>query len=345
MSASSIVLLGMCNPLLDLSVHTDKAYLDKYGLQENLACLAEEKHFPMYAELAARPDVEYIVGGAGQNSIRVAQWMLGGERQTAFVGCVGHDAYATTLHEMMEKANVATAYLVDEKTPTGTCAVLVTEKNRTLCANIAAASQYKVEHLDQPDVWALVEQAKIYYVTGFFITSSPQSILKIGAHAAEKNKIFTMNLSAPFISQVPFFKDSLMQCSLYWDILFGNETEAEAFSVANGWNTTDLKEIALKVAALPKHNTQRSRIVVFTHGAEPTTVAVDGVVTEYPILAVPHDKIVDTNGAGDAFVAGFLAELVHGKAIEACVAAGHWAASIVIQQSGATVPEVCEYKA
>ena len=119
-----------------------------------------------------------------------------------------------------------------------------------------------------------------------------------------------------------------------------------------------------------QHNTQRSRIVVFTHGAEPTTVAVDGVVTEYPILAVPHDKIVDTNGAGDAFVAGFLAELVHvrahalrlvfcwrltppwvfcwgsqGKAIDACVAAGHWAASVVIQQSGATVPEVCEYKA
>lgn len=27
-------------------------------------------------ELAAKPDVEYIAGGAGQNSIRVAQWML-----------------------------------------------------------------------------------------------------------------------------------------------------------------------------------------------------------------------------------------------------------------------------
>jgi hypothetical protein len=31
---------------------------------------------PMYKELAAMAGVEYIAGGATQNSIRVAQWML-----------------------------------------------------------------------------------------------------------------------------------------------------------------------------------------------------------------------------------------------------------------------------
>ncbi len=36
------------------------------------------------------------------------------------------------------------------------------------------------------------------------------------------------------------------------DIIFGNETEAEAFAAANEWGTTDLKEIALRMAALPK---------------------------------------------------------------------------------------------
>lgn len=30
----------------------------------------------MYAELAAKAGVEYIAGGATQNSVRVAQWML-----------------------------------------------------------------------------------------------------------------------------------------------------------------------------------------------------------------------------------------------------------------------------
>ena len=35
---------------------------------------------------------EYIAGGATQNSIRVAQWMLEDEKCTTYVGCVGNDA-------------------------------------------------------------------------------------------------------------------------------------------------------------------------------------------------------------------------------------------------------------
>ena len=30
----------------------------------------------------------------------------------------------------------------------------------------------------------------------------------------------------------------------------------------------------------------------------------DGKVTEYPIIKIPQEEIVDTNGAGDSFVGG-----------------------------------------
>jgi hypothetical protein len=33
--------------------------------------------------------VDYIAGGATQNSIRVAQWILGTKNATAYFGCVG----------------------------------------------------------------------------------------------------------------------------------------------------------------------------------------------------------------------------------------------------------------
>lgn len=32
-------------------------------------------------------------------------------------------------------------------------------------------------------------------------------------------------------------------------------------------------------------------------------------LTEYPVPKVPEELIVDTNGAGDAFVGGFLSQL------------------------------------
>ena len=37
----------------------------------------------------------------------------------------------------------------------------------------------------------------------------------------------------------------------YMDFLFGNETEARAFAESEGWTTTDVAEIALKVSRLP----------------------------------------------------------------------------------------------
>eukprot|EP00967_Tisochrysis_lutea_P144531 scaffold269968_cov21-Tisochrysis_lutea.AAC.1 len=57
-------------------------------------------------ELAARPDVEYIAGGAGQNSVRVAQWMLQVPNATAYMGCVGADDFANRMTEQAKKDGV-----------------------------------------------------------------------------------------------------------------------------------------------------------------------------------------------------------------------------------------------
>jgi len=73
-------------------------------------------------------------------------------------------------------------------------------------------------------------------------------------------------------------------------------------------------------------------------------VVQDGVVTSYPVEALPPAQLVDTNGAGDAFVGGFLAQLSLGQGVAKCVYAGHWAARVIIQQSGCAYPKVCDYK-
>ena len=68
--------MGMGNPLLDISATVGQDLLDKYDVKLDSAILAEEKHQPLYKELVDGYDVKYIAGGATQNSIRVAQWML-----------------------------------------------------------------------------------------------------------------------------------------------------------------------------------------------------------------------------------------------------------------------------
>jgi pfkB family carbohydrate kinase len=97
-------------------------------------------------ELSAKPDVQYIAGGATQNTVRVAQWMLRTPNATSYVGCVGKDAYADKMRDVGTKAGVNVQYMVDESTPTGTCAVCIVDKDRSLVANLAAANNYKVRH-------------------------------------------------------------------------------------------------------------------------------------------------------------------------------------------------------
>merc|ERR1719199_57824 len=50
--------------------------------------------------------VQYIPGGATQNSIRVAQWMLQEAGATAYMGCVGSDANAATMKAKCTEAGV-----------------------------------------------------------------------------------------------------------------------------------------------------------------------------------------------------------------------------------------------
>merc|ERR1711972_770773 len=103
------------------------------------------------------------MGGATQNTIRVAQWMLQEAGATAYMGCVGKDENGAKLQKACETDGVKALYMVDSATPTGTCATLITGIERSLCTNLNAANNYKVEHCKEAAHWEVVKAAKIVY--------------------------------------------------------------------------------------------------------------------------------------------------------------------------------------
>jgi len=326
------ILLGMGNPLLDMSVNVELPYLSKYGLEANNAILAKDEHLPLYKEIEEQYKVEYVAGGATLNTMRVGQWLLQTPHVFSYFGSVGDDSRAKTLIDNAEETGVNMKCQVNGHQPTGTCAALITGKHRSLVANLAAANEFTKKHLEDKEMWKIVEEADYYYIGGFFLTVSPESILEVAQHACDQNKYLMMNLSAPFICQV--FVEPMVKCLPFIDILFGNETEAVAFSKQQNFNTEDVKSIALKAAALEKSNKNRSRMVIFTQGCDPTIVVIDGVATEYPVDLIKPEDIVDTNGAGDSFVGGFLSQFVQGKDIAKCIEVANYAARYIIQQNG-----------
>lgn len=133
--------------------------------------------------------MQYIAGGATQNSIRVAQWILGEAGVTGYMGSIGADGFGEKLTACAQRDGVDTHYYIDPSTPTGTCAVLVNKGERSLVANLSAANKFDPVHLSTEKAKAMLDSAQFNYIAGFFLTVSVEAILQVAKPAAEKGKV------------------------------------------------------------------------------------------------------------------------------------------------------------
>merc|ERR1719333_463937 len=188
------------------------------------------------------------------------------------MGCVGDDEYSGKMREVMKADGVDARYMVDKSTATGTCAVCITGQNRSLVANLSAANNFKETHVQVPENLAVVEKAKVIYSAGFFATVSPPSMKIAWETAVKTGALYCVNLSAPFLMQVPPFKAVFVDAIPHADFLFGNETEAMTWAETEGWETKDIAFIATRLSLIPSAKGVH-RTVVITQGADATLVA------------------------------------------------------------------------
>ncbi len=330
------ILVGVGNPLLDMTVTGNPSLLAKYHLQEDDAIIAGPKQTGLFDELISSYSPRFQAGGATQNSIRVAQWLLQSPGATIFFGCVGNDDRAEILRSVAKEAGVDVHYQVNDTISTGVCAAIISGENRSLVAQLGAADYFQHEWVEQQK-WDLIKQAQFFYIGGFVFPVCNQVIFDIARHAAETKKTLIMNLSATYLCK--YYADMHLDILPYIDILFGNGKEATEFCRLRNIDADNVGEMALKISAMPKANSDRERICVFTNGNRPAVAATKGEVTEHPIVRINRKEIRDTNGCGDAFVGGFLSQLVQGKPLSECLRCGFYAGSVVVRHWGCSYPE------
>jgi len=334
-------LLGIGNPLLDISVKVDQIFLDKYQKHVGNAVLAEESDLGLYQEIQGYPDVLYIAGGSTQNSIRGAQWMNPVRDVTHYIGSVGNDQNGVILKKAANFDGVQTHYYISQKFRTGCCAVLIKDNERGLIADLAAANDYQHSHYLTPEIQSLIQSIDIFYSAGFFLTVSPQTVVEIGKHCAQHNKILVWGVAAPFI--VELFWDRVQLVLPYVDYIVANETEAGKLAEKLGLQGKSIEDMMKAVSELPKVNPKRSRTVIFTYGPDPVHIYSEGKLHKFEVPRIEKSAIVDTNGAGDAFLGGFLAGLLQDKSLEVCSKAGLYAARHILQVSGTQYTKVCDF--
>ncbi|XP_062606090.1 uncharacterized protein LOC134267903 [Saccostrea cucullata] len=332
-------LLGVGNPLLDMTVTGPDAewLLKEYDLLPNNAIIATKKHESLFKKCVEECKPIYLAGGATQNTIRVAQWLLQQPKATTFFGAVGNDMYEEILFKKATEIGVNVKYDIHSDKSTGKCCAIITGEDRSLVTDLGAAQMFNVDFLHKPENWDLVEKAKYFYIGGFTLPESKAAALKILKHAAENDKVVIMNLHATFLCS--HFADFELNILQYVDVLFGNGDEARELSKEIGFGTSDIKQIAQKTVNYMKLNKRHGRTVIFTQGRSPTIVGRRNEIKEIPVVPVEKHLIKDTNGCGDSFVGGFLSQFVQGKTTEICLKCGTYAAREVIQNYGCNFPE------
>ncbi|WP_295626777.1 PfkB family carbohydrate kinase [uncultured Corynebacterium sp.] len=284
--------------------------------------IAQVAAYPVPGESAIVDDVELALGGKGANQASAAAHA--GVR-AVMAGTVGEDPAADlVLAELgangVDVHSIQTTW--DE--PTGSAFIATTPEGKHMVFVTRGANTVTdpLEFVDD------IAAADIVLAQGEL---RPEATEQLGRVANLHGTRFILNL-APVTVVTPSLIDSA-------DPLIVNRTEAREvlreLDAAAGIRRGDL---AAQIESL----LQYCPSVVVSMGDEGCVYARaevdggDGVVWHQPPLAVPAEEIVDTTGAGDAFVGTIAAELARGESMERAVALGTAAGSLAVRSLGAT---------
>ncbi|BCW54448.1 MULTISPECIES: sugar kinase [unclassified Arthrobacter] len=262
---------------------------------ETMALMRTEQVGP----LAHTSTLSLGIGGSESN-VAIGLQRLG--VQTVWCGRVGADSLGSLVAREIRAEGVDVRAAVDRSAPTG---LMIKERRTPATQRVSyyrcgsAGSRIAPEDIDEQ----LVSGATLLHVTGITpaLSSRAEATLRYAVDLARAHHVtvsFDLNYRATLWS--PEAAQRVYQDIIpLADVVFAGDDEA-AIAVGAGHP----EEAARRITALGPSQ------AVVKLGADGALALIDGTIFRQE--AVPVDA-VDTVGAGDAFVAGYLAELVAGR--------------------------------
>jgi len=269
-------------------------------------------------------DARIGIGGAESN-VAIGFARLGGE--ATWIGRVGNDGLGRRVLREIRAEGVHTLAAIDESAPTGLLIKETPVPDRTRVTYYRAGNAGS--RLNVADVYpAVIQAAGILHVTGItpgLSTTASEAV--DAALAAAKGTVpvsFDVN-HRDGVWQGRDPKAAYIRLAERAAVVFAGDREA-ALLVGEA----EPAELARRIAKLGAHQ------VVIKLGDRGSVALIDGKLHTVPAIRV---RAVDTVGAGDAFVAGYLHALLAGRpAAErldlatrcgafACLGAGDWESS------------------
>ena len=304
-------ILGIGNAIVDVVCKVNDDFLTKNNLTKSMMKLVDETEFK---KLLSNLKIEETVsGGSVANSI-VGLAQLGND--VGFIGKVNNDKLGNKYEEGLKREKVKFFYSKkEEKTPTGTCLILITpDSERTMCTFLGIAGKINEDDVDID----AIKKSNITFLEGYlWDEGGPKKALE---KAIQNSNKVAMSLSDKFCvdrHKGHFF--DLVKNKL--DITFANEQEI--LSLINSKNFDEVISFGKNLG----------KLIVITRGEKGSIAINKDEIVECGIQK--NLKIIDLTGAGDLFAAGFLHGYLNNFSLKDNLKKGTEMSSKIIQKIGA----------
>ncbi len=261
-----------------------------------------------------RAAIRVLPGGSGANQ---ACWLAKEGVTTRFAGRVGAEDREQQA-ALLEACGVEPFLGADETLPTGTLVTLLSANERSFLTDRGA--NLNLRRADLPDT--LLDGVDLLHVSGYalFEAGPREAVRELLAEAARRAIPVSIDpASYSFLEEVG--AANFLEWARGARFLFPNEDEA---AVLAGASSTDAQLDRL---------TRVHPVVAIKRGTA-GAVAGDRNGGRWSMPA-PMVEAVDTSGAGDAFLGGFLAAVLRGEGIEAALKRGVALGSAAVTTLGA----------
>jgi sugar/nucleoside kinase (ribokinase family) len=309
MSAKKI--LGIGNALVDIVINLENdSQLAELNLPKGSMQLVDIDRAQRILEYFKDSPKTITSGGSVANTLNgIAN--LGGD--ASFLGCVGNDEYGEFFKaDMLE--NGIKPHLFTGTVGTGAAITLMSpDSERTFATYLGSAIELSANQLS-PDIF---ESYDYFHIEGYLVQN--YDLIRTAIHLAKQAGCrVSLDLASYNVVEenLPFLTEMVKN---YVDILFANKNEAHAFCGKS-------PEEALAFFA------QKVEYAIVKNGKKGSWIQHENHIEFIDPLDVKN--VIDTNGAGDAYSAGFLYGLMSGMNLKACGDLGAKFAAEVVQVVG-----------
>ena len=286
--------IGVTNALTDILISVTDQELDEMNLSKASHNPSSKVNLSKFYEIINKKESKRFLGGTATNTIRGIN-NLG--FQTYLVGAVGEDEIGKEFITKLCTEGIEPYFIKIPNRESGKCFVLITpDKERSFVVSPGVYANY-------PDLnFKELPKLDWFYSSGYELISHPERMLNfVKSFKKIKTKI-GFDLGSEIM--IPYCPELFKEVVSYTDVLFANEKEMETYQKLGGKIIND-------------------KVFVLKKGKKGSTIYNDGKKTDIPSVKI--NNLVNTNGAGDSYAAGFLFAYEQGQSLRDC---GNFASNI-----------------